>query len=93
MAVNDENNFSIWITDKLELFQKNMFYSINESLGGNTFKDIPKDAKGFMMEMHFENLVNGEKGKMIVSHRVAGKYRAGVCGFGFEPRHCLACGW
>ena len=67
VAVNDENNFSIWITDELELFQKNMFYSINESLGGNTFKDIPKDAKGFMMEMHFENLVNGEKGKMIVT--------------------------
>ncbi len=67
MAVNNENNFSIWITNELELFQKNMFYSINESLGGNTFKNIPKDAKGFMMEMHFENLVNGEKGKMIVT--------------------------
>jgi len=67
VAVNDENNFSIWITNELELFQKNMFYSINESLGGNTFKNIPKDAKGFMMEMHFENLVNGEKGKMIVT--------------------------
>jgi hypothetical protein len=66
-AVNNENNFSIWITDELELFQKNMFYSINESLGGKTFKNIPKDAKGFMMETHFENLVNGEKGKMIVT--------------------------
>ena len=67
VAVNDENNFSIWITDELELFQKSMFYSINESLGGNTFRNIPKDAEGFMMEMHFENLVNGEKGKMIVT--------------------------
>jgi len=66
-AVNNENKFSIWITDELELFQKNMFYSINESLGGNTFKSIPQDAKGFMMETHFENLVNGEKGKMIVT--------------------------
>ncbi len=67
VAANDENKFSIWITDELELFQKNMFYSINESLGGNTFANIPKDAQGFMMEMHFENLVNGEKGKMIVT--------------------------
>ena len=67
VAVNDENNFSIWVTDELELFQKSMFYSINESLGGNTFRNIPKDAEGFMMEMHFENLVNGEKGKMIVT--------------------------
>jgi len=67
VAVNDENNFSIWITDELELFQKNMFYSISKSLGGNTFSNIPKDAQGFMMEMHFENLVNGEKGKMIVT--------------------------
>jgi len=66
-SVNDENTFSMWVTDELELFQQNMFYSISESLGGNTFKNIPKDAKGFMMEMHFENLVNGEKGKMIVT--------------------------
>jgi len=67
VAVNNENNFSIWITDELELFQKDMFFSLNESLGGKTFNNIPKDAEGFMMEMHFENLVNGEKGKMIVT--------------------------
>ena len=66
-SVNDENTFSMWVTDELELFQQNMFYSISESLGGNTFKNIPKDANGFMMEMHFENLVSGEKGKMIVT--------------------------
>lgn len=67
VSTNDDNNFSIWVTDELELFQKNMFYNISESLGGNTFQNIPKDAKGFMMEMHFENLENGEKGKMIVT--------------------------
>lgn len=67
VAINDDNKFSTWITDELELFQKSMFYSINESLGGNTFRNIPKDAEGFMMEMHFENLVNGEKGKMLVT--------------------------
>lgn len=66
-SANDENKFSMWVTDELELFQKNMFYNISESLGGNTFKNIPKDAKGFMMEMHFENLENGEKGKMVVT--------------------------
>jgi len=63
---NDENKMSFWITQELELYQKNMFFNISKSLGGSSFDKIPKDAKGFMMEMNFENLKNNEKGKMVV---------------------------
>ncbi len=63
---NETNKFSFWITKDLELFQKNMFFNISRSLGGNTFDNIPENAKGFMMEMHFENLSNMEKGTMKV---------------------------
>lgn len=63
---NDSNKFSYWITQDLALFQKNMFFNISKSLGGNTFEEIPDHAKGFMMEMHFENLTNNEKGSMTV---------------------------
>jgi len=63
---NDENKISFWITQELELYQKNMFFNISKSLGGSSFDKIPKDAKGFMMEMNFENLKNNEKGKMVV---------------------------
>jgi hypothetical protein len=63
---NENNKFSFWVTKDLELFQKNMFFNISQSLGGKTFDDIPESAKGFMMEMHFENLSNKEKGSMTV---------------------------
>ena len=63
---NETNKFTFWITKELELFQKNMFFNISKSLGGNTFDQVPENAKGFMMEMHFENLSNTEKGSMTV---------------------------
>lgn len=63
---NESNKFTFWITKDLELFQKNMFFNISKSLGGNTFDDIPESAQGFMMEMHFENSSNMEKGSMTV---------------------------
>lgn len=65
---NDTNKFSYWITKDLDLFQKNMFFNISKSLGGNTFEEIPENAKGFMMEMHYENLSNKEKGSMTVTN-------------------------
>lgn len=67
ISENSQNKFSMWVTQALDLYQKNMFFSLNESLGGNTFNHIPDEAKGFMMEMHYENLVNGEKSKMTVT--------------------------
>jgi len=60
-----DNKFSIWTTDELELTRKNMFFNLGESLGGNTFKNIPKGASGLMMEMHYEDVLNGESGKMV----------------------------
>ena len=63
---NETNKYSFWITKDLELFQKNMFFNISKSLGGNTFDNVPKNAQGFMMEMHFENTSNMEKGSMTV---------------------------
>ena len=63
---NETDKFTFWITKDLELFQKNMFFNISKSLGGNTFDNIPKNAQGFMMEMHFENSSNGQKGSMTV---------------------------
>jgi uncharacterized protein YhbP (UPF0306 family) len=63
---NETNKFTFWITNGLELFQKNMFFNISKSLGGNTFDNVPENAKGFMMEMHFENSSNMEKGSMTV---------------------------
>ena len=44
-----------------------MLFNVSKSLGGNTFDQIPGSAKGFMMEMHFENLSNNEKGNMTVT--------------------------
>ena len=64
---NEMTKFTFWITKDLELFQKNMFFNISKSLGGNTFDDIPENAQGFMMEMYFENLSNMEKGSMKVT--------------------------
>ena len=43
-----------------------MFYNLNKSLGGNTFGKVPNDAKGFMMEMSFEDKTKNEKGRMLV---------------------------
>ena len=63
---NETSKFSFWITKDLSLFQKNMFFNISKSLGGNTFENIPENAKGFMMEMYFENLSDREKGSMKV---------------------------
>jgi len=63
---NETNKFTFWITKDLALFQKNMFFNISKSLGGNTFDNIPENAQGFMMEMHFENTSNMEKGSMTV---------------------------
>jgi len=64
---NETNKLTFWITQDLELFQKNMFFNISKSLGGNTFENIPETAKGFMMEMHFENLSTMETGIMTVT--------------------------
>lgn len=67
ISENTENKFSMWVTQDVNLYQKNMFFSLNESLGGKKFSHIPNEAKGFIMEMHYENLANGEKGKMLVT--------------------------
>lgn len=64
---NETNKLTFWVTQDLELFQKNMFFNISKSLGGNTFENIPETAKGFMMEMHFENLSTMETGIMTVT--------------------------
>ena len=66
ISTNDSNTFSFWITEELDLFQKNMFFNLSKSLGGNSFDTIPDEAKGFMMEMHFENAENNEKTTMTV---------------------------
>ena len=58
---NETNKFSFWVTEELDLFQKNMFFNISKSLGGNTFNNIPENAQGFMMEMHFENTSKWKK--------------------------------
>lgn len=43
-----------------------MLFNLSESLGGNTFDQIPEAAKGFMMEMSYENFSTKEKGSMQV---------------------------
>lgn len=63
---NDGTKISLWVSNEVELFKKNMFYNLSKSLGGNTFKHIPSDAKGFMMEMDYENTKSGDKSKMTV---------------------------
>ncbi len=62
----EEGKTTMWITQDLRLFQKNMFANLSKSLGGNTFQKIPESAKGFMMEMYFQNTETGEKTSMIV---------------------------
>ena len=66
VSENESNKLSFWVTTELTLFQKNMFYNMSRSLGGNTFEDIPAEANGFMMEMNFENLSTNEKSHMQV---------------------------
>jgi len=48
----DEGKITYWITKDLNFYQKNMFYSLNKSMGGNNF-ELPEYAKGFMLEMYF----------------------------------------
>ena len=66
ISANESNTFSFWVTEELNLFQKNMFFNLSKSLGGNSFNSIPEEAKGFMMEMHFEDTDSNEKGTMTV---------------------------
>jgi len=66
ISTNESNTFSFWVTEDLELFQKNMFFNLSKSLGGNSFNTIPEEAKGFMMEMHYENSENNETTTMTV---------------------------
>lgn len=65
-STTEEGKMIIWITQDIRLFQKNMFANLNKSLGNNPFQNIPEAAKGFMMEMHFNNANNKEKSSMIV---------------------------
>lgn len=66
ISINESNTFSFWVTEDLELFQKNMFFNLSKSLGGNSFNTIPEEAKGFMMEMHYENSESNETTTMTV---------------------------
>jgi len=66
ISTNESNTFSFWVTEDLELFQKNMFFNLSKSLGGNSFNTIPEEAQGFMMEMHYENSENNETTTMTV---------------------------
>ena len=66
ISTNESNTFSFWVTEDLELFQKNMFFNLSKSLGGNSFNTIPEEAKGFMMEMHYENSESNETTTMTV---------------------------
>jgi len=66
VSQNEMNKFSFWVTKELNLFQKNMFFNLSKSLGGNTFANIPEEAQGLMMEMNYEYLNKPEKGSMKV---------------------------
>lgn len=66
MSQSASVKYSFWITKELELFQKNMFFNLSKSLGGNSFEHIPEEAQGLMMEMTFEHLDKNEKGRMKV---------------------------
>lgn len=48
----DDGKITYWITQDLKFYQKNMFYSMNQSMGGNNF-ELPDYAQGFLLEMHF----------------------------------------
>lgn len=66
VSENESGKLSFWVTTELTLFQKNMFFNMSQSLGGNTFGEIPSEARGFMMEMNYEDLSSKEKSKMQV---------------------------
>lgn len=66
VSENESSKLSFWVTTELTLFQKNMFFNMSQSLGGNTFGEIPSEARGFMMEMNYEDLSSKEKSKMQV---------------------------
>lgn len=66
VSENEGTQFSMWVTQELDLYQKNMFFNISRSLGGNSFNQVPSEAKGFLMEMSFANKNTGEKGSMVV---------------------------
>lgn len=61
----ENGDLTIWITQELRLFQKNMFANLNKSMGSNPFQNIPEAAKGFMMEMHSVS-ESGQKTSMYV---------------------------
>ncbi len=63
---NEETRYTFWVTQDLDIYQKNMFFNISKSLGGNSFQNIPKEAKGLMMEMNFEQKTGKGKGRMLV---------------------------
>lgn len=63
---NEDTKFIFWVTQELDIYQKNMFYNVSKSLGGSSFGSIPKEAKGLMMEMQFEHKSKDEHGKMMV---------------------------
>ena len=68
VSVTPDAKTSMWITQELELFKKNMFYNLNKSLGGNKI-NVPNEAKGMMMEMTVEGLnknTMGDVTKMTV---------------------------
>lgn len=52
---------TFWITKELELYQKNMFYNLNKSIGGNNFK-VPDAAQGVLLEMNFLGTDKNNKG-------------------------------
>jgi hypothetical protein len=66
VSENKTSKYSFWVTRELALFQKNMFFNMSKSLGGNTFDHIPEDAQGLMMEMNYEDFEQQEKGSMKV---------------------------
>lgn len=66
-ATDGSMEYSFWITQEVNIYQKNLFYSLSRSLGGSTFHEIPESAKGLMMEMNFSNSATGEKGKMVIT--------------------------
>lgn len=63
---NEDMRYTFWVTQDLDIYQKNMFFNISKSLGGNSFKNIPKEAKGLMMEMNFEHKTKKDRGKLLV---------------------------
>ncbi len=66
-STNKDMIMNIWITQEVDLYQKNMFMNMSKSLGGSAFSNVPESAKGFMMEMHYENKLDNEQSSMVVT--------------------------